>query len=177
MYSKKKIQEIANEMQRKVSAKTATAEDTLLGLAAANTVDFLSIAEDNKIPLSLTNLTEENVPKVMVFLHKYNLERNLSVSESRKDIAKKVGGYELFSLLNGLEASGVKVEINAILDRLYIKHQNPDGEIIRFDVFGEIEKTLDSFKLSSSKKDSFILMGTLQPFYRKLVEGFLKQIQ
>ena len=164
-------------MGNKVIAKTATTEEALLGMYAAHTVDFLSIAEDNKVLLSLTDQTEENIPKVMIVLHKYNLDKGLSVQESRKDIAKKVGGYELFSLLNGFEVSGVKAETNAILNRLFIEHQNPDGEIIRFDVLGEMEKTMDTFKLSSSKKDSFILMGTLQPFYLKLVNDFLKRIK
>ena len=41
---------------------------------------------------------------------------------------------------------------------------------------GEMEKTMDSFKLSS-EADSFILMGTLQPFYQKLVNDFMKQVK
>ena len=69
-------------MGNKVTAKTATTEEALLGMYAAHTVDFLNIAEDNKILLSLTDQTEENVPKVMIILHKYNLDRGLSVRYS-----------------------------------------------------------------------------------------------
>lgn len=176
MYTKKKLQEMTEEIGQKVLTKTATTEEALLGMAASHTIDFLGIAEDSNIQLSISEQTEENIPKVMILLHRHNLERNLTVEESRKDLVKKVGGYELFSLLNGFEASGVKVETKVVLNRLILEHQNPDGKIIRFDVLREMEKTLDGFRLSP-EKDSFILMGTLQPFYQTLVKDFLKQIQ
>lgn len=175
MYTKEALKDIAEKTKKKILAKLATEEESLIGMVASHTVDFLNLAEDNNIPLSLSDQTEENVPKAMILLHKYNINRNLSVSESRKDLVEKVGGYELFSLLNGFEDSGVKVETTVVSNRLILEHQKPDGKVIRFDVLGEMEKTMNSFKLSSDE-GPFILMGTLQPFYQVLVNDFLRHI-
>ena len=176
MYTKSSLIELRNDLAKKVTNKTATQEEVLLGIAAAHTIDFLNLAGDNHIPLTLSDKTEENVPKVMLLLHKYNLSRRLSASKSREDISKKVSGYELFTLLNGFEASGVSTRIGVISNSLCIEHENPDGKIIRFSVYREMDSTLGSFRMSSGN-EPFVFFGSLQPFYQALVKSFLSKIQ
>ena len=176
MYSLKSLDELKKPLEKKVLIKIASNEEILLGTAAAHTTDFLNIAADNKIRLTLTDETEDKVPEVMLLLHKNNTDRKMSATKSREAIIKKTAGYELFTLMNGFESAGVTAKIIVISNRLGIEHVNPDGKAIRFDVYREIEDALQKFRLSSSDSP-FLFFGTLQPYYQKLTDTFLKKIQ
>ena len=175
-YTYKRLQELTREIKKKMEARTAEQKEMLLAAAAAHALDFLNLAKDNHLSLDLTLGTEGNVDPTLLRLHLLNTTRGMTAEDSRMNILKKLGGYELFTIYNGIAEAGSRIQFDIEDNQIVLCYENADGSIVSFDVYGELEKVLKDFKLSSKGED-FYLFGSLRPFYNTLTEQFLKKLQ
>lgn len=175
-YTYKSLQKTCNELKQKVEEKTANRRDALLAVAAAHALDFLDLAKDNHLRLDMTMKTEENVLQTTLKLHLLNSNRGMTAEDSRMNIVKKLGSYELFTIYNGIVELSPKIQFEDGPNGLLLSYENPNGSRVQFDVYGELEKVLRTFKLSS-KGEEFFILGTLNPFYNIMTEQFLKKLQ
>ena len=173
-YDYQSLDALRNECILKVANGSGDAYTAQIGMAASYALDLIDICKDNNVTLALNMATEENVLKGIALTHQYNLSHGKSATKSREDTVKKVGGYELFTVFNGISDASDNVKIDYILGGLQIVLKNTDGSVIRFNPQREIENTLKKFRLSSAG-DELRVSGTLQPFYDSLTKDFLSK--
>ena len=174
-YTYKRLQELTKELKKKIEAKTADQKETFLAVSAAHALDFLDLARDNKLKLDLTFKTEENVAAVLVKLHFVNTKRGMTAEDSRLTILKKLGGYELFTVFNGISEASSKIGFDVNNNGIVLSHENADGNTVQFDVYDELEKVLKTFQLSAPNEE-FAFFGTLAPFYETVSGQFLQKL-
>lgn len=168
------LQKLYQESEKQVKAKTADDCTIHLGMAAGHALDLIDTARSAKLILNLTQETEKNVDMAIIPLHTRNVRKKLTPEESRTDIAKKIGAYELFTIYNGIAAANADVQIVFEADGLRLRLQKEDGAVLKFDPQGEIVKALRGFVLSAPDEE-FRVLGTLRPFYQALTEQFLSK--
>ena len=175
-YTYEILQKLTEELRVKMEKQTADQKEAFLAVAAAHTLDFLNLARDNQLKLNLTLETEDNVAAVLVRLHFLNTQQGMSTEDSRMTLLKKLGGYELFTIYNGIAELSSGIGFDVKQNRLVLAYKNGDGSIVQFDVYGELEKVLNTFQLSS-KDEEFNLFGSLAPFYDSMTQNFLTKLQ
>lgn len=137
---------------------------------------FLDLARDNHIKLDLTSETEGNIPQVIMKQHLLNTNRRMSSDDSLYTLVDKLGGYELFTIYNGVVALSSRIQFEVNRGQLVLSYENEDGNVVKFDVYRELEKTLRTFRFSSYDEE-FCVFGTLAPFYKTLTEKSLKKLE
>lgn len=170
------LSKIRKDIIKKVKSGTASYKEKKLGEAASYSMDFIDIAKTGNCKLNLYNDTESEIPKALVLNHFYHVKKGLNAEESRTELKKKLAAYEMFSIMNGLIASGVEgAKIELQLGNLVIQAKASDGKVLRFDVYEKIKSALASFSITANGEKS-ILFGTLAPFYQELSNDFLKKL-
>ena len=175
-YTYNTLAKMCQRTKKRIETKEADQKEKLLAIAAAHTIDFLDLAKDNHIKLDLTSETEDNIPEVIMKQHLLNTKRRMSSEDSLYTLVDKLGGYELFTIFNGIAALSPRIQFEVSRGQVVLSYENEDGSKVQFDVYKELEKALRAFRLSSYEEE-FCVFGTLDPFYKTMTERFLMKLK
>ena len=181
LYSYDRLNRMIDWTTRQAKSGSITEKEKQVGIAAAYAIDLCDIALDSKMCLDFSFDTEENLPTCLGKMHFENVKRNMTVEESRQDLIKKFGSYELFALLNSVNCEKEVADIVLQASILIVKpklvietKQSVNGKKLTFDVYKVAEDTLRRWRLSDGKGNEALFFGTLQPFYQTFSHDFLK---
>lgn len=180
-YRYEDLEKILNESTEKAKTGKLDLEGKLYGIAAGYAMDFVDTSKAIKKPLDLTGQTEDNVFYTLMRVCAENQAQKKSMAENRTDMAKKLGAYQLFALVNSMNCEGKTVEIavqGSIMTaepKLVIRLiKSPDGKTHTFDVYAAARETIDGLTiLDPQKNGGAILFGQLAPFYQRLTKDLL----
>ena len=174
-YSYERLEQILKEATEKAKIGKLDLEGKLFGIAAGYAMDFVDTSRAIKKPIDLTGRTEDNVLLCLVRVCAENQAQKKSDVETRKDMIKKFGAYQLFALVNSMNCEektteiAVQGSVATAEPKLVIRSVNaPDGKVHIFDVYAAAKDTIDKFTvLDSQKEGGAVLVGQLAPFYMK----------
>ena len=182
-YSYERLGSILKDATEKAKTGKIDLEEKLFGIAAGYAQDFVDTSRAIKKPLDLTGRTEDNVFMCLVRVCAENQARKKSVAENRTDMSKKLGYYQLFSLVNSMNCEKKTTEIavqQGILaePKLVIKSlPDQDGKTYTFDVLKAAKKTVDQLSiLDPAKNNGGVLFGQLAPFYQMFKEDLMDHL-
>lgn len=180
-YRYEDLEKILKESTEKAKTGKLDLEGKLYGIAAGYAMDFVDTSKAIKKPLDLTGQTEDNVFYTLMRVCAENQAQKKSMAENRTDMAKKLGAYQLFALVNSMNCEGKTVEIavqGGIMTaepKLVIRLiKSPDDKTHTFDVYAAARETIDGLTiLDPHKNGGAILFGQLAPFYQRLTKDLL----
>ena len=180
-YAYEDLERILKESTKKAKSGKLDLEGKLYGIAAGYAMDFVDTSKAIKKPLDLTGRTEDNVFYVLMRICAENNTQKKSTVENRTDMAKKLGSYQLFALVNSMNCEEKMVEIAvqggimAAEPKLVIcSIKSLDGKTHFFDVYAAAKETIDGLTiLDPQKNGGAILFGQLAPFYQKFKEDMM----
>lgn len=174
-YPYDRLVKILKDATEKAKTGKLDLEGKLFGIAAGYAQDFVDTSRAIKHPLDLTGRTEDNVFYTLMRICAENIAQKKSASENRADMAKKLGAYQLFALVNSMNCEGKTTEIavqGGILTpdpKLVIRSvKSLDGKTHTFDVYAAARETIDGLTILDPKKNGgAVLFGQLSLFYQK----------
>ena len=179
-YTYEKLNEMYNDTLKRSRNGTATRQESALGMAAAYAIDFIDTAKAVKAELDITAQSEEHVTKVMTAVYFSDRQAGKNHHDSKMLLTKKFAYYQLFSIVNSLNAEGKVVEIvcddstGSPVPRPIIRTVSDiDGENRSFDVLDAAERTIDKFRFNKPIGDGPLFVGSLTPFYQKVKEKLM----
>lgn len=183
-YTYEKLRRMMNSVERKGKAGLLKPEEAALGTAAAYATDLMDYARDSGNPLNLTIMQEDVIAKCLSLAHMANIGQGKTIAESRENLVKLLGGYELFAICNSFNVEGRVVEITVLLSvmtpqpRLVIDTlPDEQGKTVRFDVYDAARETVASFQLENpGRNDGMFFAGRMQIFHERLVNELFKKI-
>ena len=180
-YAYEDLDRILKDSTEKAKTGKLDLEGKLYGIAAGYAMDFVDSSKAIKKPLDLTGRTEDNVFYTLMRVCAENNAQKKSTSENRTDMAKKLGSYQLFALVNSMNCEEKMIEIAvqggimAAEPKLVIRSvKSLDDKTHTFDVYAAARETIDGFTiLDPQKNGGTILFGQLAPFYRKFKKDMM----
>lgn len=183
-YSYERLGEILKDATLKAKTGMLDMESKLYGIAAGYAQDFVDTSRAIKKPLDLTGRTEDNVFYTLLRVCAENQVQKKSNPDNKTDMAKKLGYYQLFSLVNSMNCEGKCVEI-ALEQSVMIREPKlvirslPDqeGKTYTFDPMDAARKTIEPMTILDPRKNNgAILFGQLAPFYEQLKTDLMDHI-
>lgn len=183
-YSYERLGEILKDATLKSKIGKLDLESKLYGIAAGYAQDFVDTSRAIKKPLDLTGRTEENVFFTLLRVCAENQAQKKSNPENKADLAKKLGYYQLFSLVNSMNCEKKCVEIVMqqgvmVREPKLVIRSLPDekGQTHTFDVLDAARKTIDPMTIFNPKENNgMVLFGQLAPFYQMFKEELMDYI-
>lgn len=184
MYDYNSLIRTVRDAEHKAKVGQLKPEEAKLASAAAYATDLIDIGRNTGNPLDLTILCEEAVLKCLMAAHAANMRAGKSREESRKNLVKLLGSYELFAIANSLNRPNKVVEIvvlksvmspdlKLVIDTL----PRPDGRTIRFDVFDAAHQVVSEFQLNDPRMDHRpFFIGRMLTFHNRLMDELLSRI-
>ena len=183
-YPYEKLEKILKDATAKANTGKLTLEDKLYGIAAGYAQDFVDTSRAVKKPLDLTGRTEDNIFYTLMAVCTANQAQKKTTAENRTDMAKKLGSYQLFSIVNSMNCETKCVEIVTdqgvmIRDPKLVIRSLPDkdGKTYTFDPLAAAKETIDQMTILDPKQNNgAVLFGQLTPFYQKLRTDLMDHI-
>ena len=182
-YTYDKLVKILNDSSQKAKAGKLDLEGKLYGIAAGYAQDFVDTSRTIKKPLDLTGRTEDNVMLTLIRVCAENQAQKKTETENKADMTKKLGYYQLFSLVNSLNCEGKRIEIaiqqGVLAEPRLVIRSLPDaqGKTWIFDVMAAAKETIDKFSIMDPKKNNgAVLLGQLAPFYQRLQNDLMNHL-
>lgn len=183
-FSYEKLGKILKNSTQKAKEGKLDPEGKLYGIAAGYAQDFVELSRTIGHPLDLTGRTEENVFPTLIRVCAENQMKRLAEAENKDNMAKMLGYYQLFSLVNSLNCEGKVVEIalrSSVMmmesKLMIISAHMQDGKQCEFDVLAAAKDTVAGLVILDPKKNNgAILFGQLAPFYARLKNELLVHI-
>ncbi len=180
-YTYERLAGILKDATKKAKSGKLTLEDKLYGIAAGYAQDFVDASRANKKPLDLTGRTEDNIFMALLRTCVTNHAQGKTNEENKADMAKKLGYYQLFSVVNSMNCEEKTTEI-IVQDgipgepRLVIRSL-PDskGKTYTFDPLDAAKETVDKLKILGITKNAS-LFGKLTPFYQRLTKELVDHL-
>ena len=183
-YSYERLGEILKDATEKAKTGELDLEGKLFGIAAGYAQDFVDTSRAIQKPLDLTGQTEDNVFLCLVRVCAENQARRKTEAENKADMAKKLGYYQLFSIVNSLNCEGKTIEIvirkGPFADPGLEIRSLPDekGRTYTFDVLAAARETVDRMQILDPKQSGgAILFGQLAPFYQRLKDNLMDHLR
>ena len=183
-YTYERLGEILKDATLKSKTGLLDIEGKLYGIAAGYAQDFVDTSRAIKKPLDLTGRTEDNVFYTLLRVCAENQAQKKSNPDNKADMAKKLGYYQLFSLVNSMNCKKKCVEI-AVQQGVMVREPKlvirslPDekGQTHTFDVLDVARKTIDPMTIFDPKANNgIVLFGQLAPFYQMFKEELMVYI-
>ena len=183
-YTYEKLGKILKEATAKANTGKLTLEDKLYGIAAGYAQDFVDTSKTIKRPLDLTGRTEDNIFFTLLRVCAENQAQKKTNAENKTDMAKKLGSYQLFSIVNSMNCENKCVEIvtnQGVMVRepkLVIRSlPDKDGKTYTFDPFAAAKETIDQMTILDPEQNSgAVLFGQMVLFYQKLRTDLMDHI-
>ena len=183
-YPYEKLVKILQDATAKAKTGKLTLDDKLYGIAAGYAQDFVDTSKAIKKPLDLTGRTEDNVFFTLLRVCAENRAQKKPDAENKTDMAKKLGSYQLFSIVNSMNCENRCVEIVTdqgvmIREPKLVIRSLPDknGKTYTFDPLAAAKETIDQMTiLDPEQNNGAVLFGQLAPFYRKLRTDLMDHI-
>ena len=180
-YAYEDLDRILKDSTEKAKTGKLDLEGKLYGIAAGYAMDFVDTSKAIKKPLDLTGRTEDNVFYTLMRVCAENNAQKKSTSENRTDMAKKLGSYQLFALVNSMNCEEKLIEIAvqggimAAEPKLVIRSvKSLDEKTHAFDVYAAARETINGLTiLDPQKNGGAILFGQLVPFYQKFKKDMM----
>ena len=178
-YTYEKLNKIYKDALGRTKDKTFTRQEAALGMAAAYAIDFIDTAKAVKADLDITAQTEDQVAKVMTAVYYSDSRSGMNHHDCKAVLIKKFAYYQLFSIVNSMNAEGKTVEIvcdesaGGAVPRPVIRTVSGDYS---FDVLDAAERTIDKFKFNKPNGDGPLFAGTLAPFYQRVKEDLMDHL-
>ena len=183
-YTYERLGEILKDATLKSKTGLLDIEGKLYGIAAGYAQDFVDTSRAIKKPLDLTGRTEDNVFYTLLRVCAENQAQKKSNPDNKADMAKKLGYYQLFSLVNSMNCEKKCVEI-AVQQGVMVREPKlvirslPDekGKTHTFDVLDAARKTIEPMTIFNPKENNgMVLFGQLAPFYQMFKEDLMDYI-
>ena len=183
-YTYERLGEILKDATLKSKTGLLDIEGKLYGIAAGYAQDFVDTSRTIKKPLDLTGRTEDNVFYTLLRVCAENQAQKKSNPDNKADMAKKLGYYQLFSLVNSMNCEKKCVEI-AVQQGVMVREPKlvirslPDenGKTHTFDVLDAARKTIEPMTIFNPKENNgMVLFGQLAPFYQMFKEELMDYI-
>ena len=183
-YTYERLAKILQEANTKANTGKLTLEDKLYGIAAGYAQDFVDTSKAIKKPLDLTGRTEDNIFFTLLRVCAENQTQKKTDAENKTDMAKKLGSYQLFSIVNSMNCEEKCVEIiihqNVMINepKLVIRSlPDKEGKTYTFDPLAAAKETIDRMTILDPKQNNgAVLFGQLAPFYQKLRTDLMDHI-
>lgn len=183
-YTYEKLEKILKDASAKATTGKLTLEDKLYGIAAGYAQDFVDTSKAIKRPLDLTGRTEDNVFFTLLRVCAENQSQKKTTDENKTDMAKKLGSYQLFSIVNSMNCENKCVEIYIdqgvmVRDPKLVIRSLPDKDrkTYTFDPFAAAQETIDQMTILDPKQNNgAVLFGQLASFYQKLRTDLMDHI-
>ena len=183
-YTYERLGEILKDATLKAKTGKLDQESKLFGIAAGYAQDFVDTSRAIKKPLDLTGRTEDNVFFTLLRVCAENQAQKKPTAENKEDMTKKLGYYQLFSLVNSMNCEKKCIEI-AIQQGVMVREPKllirslPDekGQTHTFDVLDAARKTIAPMTIFDPKQNNgMVLFGQLAPFYQMFKEELMNYI-
>ena len=183
-YSYERLGEILKDATLEAKIGKLNLEGKLFGIAAGYALDFVDTSRAIQRPLDLTGRTEDNVFYTLLRVCAENQAQKKSNPENKADLAKKLGYYQLFSLVNSMNCEKKCIEI-AVQQEVMVREPKlvirslPDekGQTHTFDVLDAARKTIEPMTIFNPKENNgMVLFGQLAPFYQMFKEDLMDYI-
>lgn len=183
-YTYEKLEKLAEDATEKIRAGNRDAEVVIAGLAASHAGDLIRISRDIKKPLDLTGRTDDNIFPCLVFACASNSAQGMPEAENRANLAKKLGYYQLFAIINSMNCERKTTEI-MIEGNVMTREVKPviqtlpdsDGKTHTFDVMAAARETIDRMQIVDPKESGgAVLFGQMAPFYERLKKELLNYL-
>jgi len=183
-YSYKTLSKMVKEAEQKANSGLLRPEEAALATAAAYATDLMDIGSDTGNMLDLTIMSEEGVLKCLMAAHVANMRSGKTIDESRENLIKLLGGYELFAIPNSMNKTDKAVEIvvlrsvmtpeiKLVIDTVPLA----DGKTFRFDVYDAARQVVSEFKLGDLQKDGdAFFVGRMLTFHNRLMDELLSKL-
>ena len=183
-YTYERLGEILKDATLKAQAGKLDLEAKLYGIAAGYAQDFVDTSRAIKKPLDLTGRTEDSVFYTLLRVCAENQADGKPNAENRELMMKKLGYYQLFSIVNSMNCEGKQVEIalrqNLLMAEpklVILSLPDSEGKRYEFDVLAAAKTTVDQLKILDPKTSGgAVLFGQLAPFYQKLQNDLLDHL-
>lgn len=183
-YPYERLTRILEDATEKAKTGKLDLEGKLLGIAAGYAKDFVDTSRAINKPLDLTGRTEEHVYLCLMRVCAENQAQKMTVAENKEIMSRKLGYYQLFSLVNSMNCEKKCTEIaigQGILaePRLVIRSL-PDREGIThsFDALAAARDTVGKLTVLDPKKNGgAVLFGLLAPFYKRFEKDLMDYIK
>ena len=184
-YSYESLKRILKNATEKIEAGNKDAEVVIAGMSAGYAIDMVDISRDIKKPLDLTARTDDNLFPCLVAACAENQRRGMSEEENRANLTKKLGYYQLYSIVNSMncerktteiiiEGNVMTREIKPVISTLPDK----DGKTHSFDVMAAAKETINQMQILDPKQSGgAILFGELAPFYQRLEKELIDYLK
>ena len=184
-YTYETLKQIYKDVTNKAKSDTLTAQEASLGVAAGHAMDFIDTARASKLYLDATARTEDAVMNTLIRVYFSELQSGKSTEEGKVSLIKKFGSYQLFAIVNSMNADGKTVEIayegsvlsNAMPKPVIRSVKSKDGKVHTFDVFDAASDAINGMALTKQTEGGTpILFGTLQPFYQRFQNDLMNYL-
>ena len=184
-YTYEKLQKILKEAKEKIESGNKDAKTVIEGMSAGYAIYMVDISRDIKKPLDLTGRTEDNLFMCLVATCAENQKRGMSDEENKANLAKKLGYYQLYSIVNSMncekktteiviKANVMNPEVKPVISTLPDK----DGKTHSFDVMAAAKETINQMQILDPKQSGgAILFGQLAPFYQRLEKELIDYLK
>ncbi|MBR3313933.1 MAG: hypothetical protein IKG18_07315 [Atopobiaceae bacterium] len=151
--------------------KGQKAQDPWLFVAASHALDFYESCEASNVMLDFTGVTQDDVPLALAVSQELLKAQGKSLRERREILAKRLAAYMLFQVYNDITVMGAKVDFACSQSSYALVAALTAGETLSFDFLEAATRCLKRFMIGGP-----FAGGTLQPFYRRLYEEFLRPL-
>ena len=159
-----------------------------LGISAAYALDLINTARECNMDLELSITEEEKLLPLLTIVHAGNMHAGQSSEESRTNLIKMMGGFELFAIINTLNLSEKIASFafyredtfDEMTPMITVELPNSDEPII-FDVYDAVTDVLNDVMLMAppdddADGDSLLFFGTLHKFHERLAKEVLEKV-
>ena len=172
-YGAQELRRIVEEGQRTLE-RGGRPEDPWLYIAAAHALDLFDMQRAAKVRLDFTVMTQDGVlGAVAVSAMTLHKEKGHD-AEVRQVLAKRLAAYTMFQVYNDLSEMGLEVGFECGPSSYALVATLPDGKSISFNFLDHATSALKKFRVGGPGGGGLFAGGTLQPFYQRLYESFLR---